>query len=80
MCIRDSDESGSPIGLALVVSEAGTGTALLDWAFREEYAGDWVDIASGQQYVSYGEQVELVTGQPGTTIMLTATEMAPHAE
>jgi bla regulator protein blaR1 len=77
--LRDST-SDAPIALALEVREASTGTAEVVWTVREESAGSWVDVANGSQFVTLGEEAELVTGQSDTRITLTASESAPHEE
>jgi bla regulator protein blaR1 len=78
--LRDDVSSSGPMSLALTVEDSSQGTAMVEWSVREDYAGEWVDIASGNQFVTLGEATELVTGQPGTTIMLTASQLEAHED
>jgi beta-lactamase regulating signal transducer with metallopeptidase domain len=78
--MRDDGSSSGPMALALTIEDSSPGTAMVNWSVREQYADEWVDIASGQQFVTLGESTELVTGQPGTTILLTASQLEVHED
>ena len=78
--LRGEVSQADPISLVLNVAQASSGTAVLDWSVREQYAEQWVDIASGTQHVTLGERTELVTGLAGTTIILTASDNTPHED